>query len=103
MSERYPKLTNHMSKKSIGCDEVGGTFVSKATSKSNLPKAEMGPDMDARYADKTVYYALFDAMQRNDDLELVGQNAFRPETSAPPEQVRRVRVYHQSHSQTHRL
>ena len=48
-----------------------------------LLKAEMGPDMDARYVDKALYYTMLDAIEANDTLELVGRNVFRPEVARP--------------------
>lgn len=48
-----------------------------------LLKTDMGPDMDSRYADKALYYALVDAIKGKDDLELVGRNVFRPEAARP--------------------
>ena len=48
-----------------------------------LLKAEMGPDMDARYVDKALYYTMLDAIEAKDALELVGRNVFRPETARP--------------------
>lgn len=48
-----------------------------------LPRAEMNPDMDVRYADKAFYYTMRDAMQGEGELKLVGQNVFRPEVTRP--------------------
>lgn len=49
----------------------------------NLLKSEIGPDMDSRYADKALYYAVLDAVRGKSDLELVGRNVFRADESRP--------------------
>ncbi len=46
-------------------------------------KSDMGPGMNHRYADKAFFYALQDAIKGKDDVELVGQNVFRPEIDRP--------------------
>ncbi len=57
--------------------------MSEAEGSVTLLKAEMGPGMERRYADKAFYYALLDAIKGKDDLELVGRNVFRPEADRP--------------------
>lgn len=57
--------------------------MSDVEGKITLLKAELGPEMDNRYTDKAFYYILLDAIEGDSDLELVGQNVFRPKADRP--------------------